>query len=211
MAVREVPAPPSRVPLVVAALLLVVAAIVAISVRAKPSPPVIERTVVQGPPNVILAMHDLARLETASFHVEKVIEITDHQKSLFGMIDAKDALLLVAVGEVVAGVDLQKLEPSAVSADWAQRKVAVTLPLPEVFHARLDNEQTHVYSRSTDTLAKRNEALESKARVAAEQAMRDGAIKGGILDKARAQAERTVRATLRSLGFETITIAFRPQ
>ncbi|MBI2394741.1 MAG: DUF4230 domain-containing protein [Deltaproteobacteria bacterium] len=38
-----------------------------------------------------------------------------------------------------------------------------------------------------------------------------GAIKGGILDKARAQAERTMRATLRSLGFETITIAFRPQ
>jgi hypothetical protein len=203
----HVPSRASWLPIAIAALAVALLAAVWI-LRPKPEAPAAEKIEVRGPPNVILAMHDLAKLETSSFHIEKVIEITEHQKSIFGLVDAKDALLLVAVGEVVAGVDLQKVDPSAVKTDWAKRSVSVTLPLPELFHARLDNAQTHVYSRSTDTLAKRNESLESKARLEAEQAMRDGALKAGILGRARAQAERTVRATLRSLGFEHITIAF---
>jgi hypothetical protein len=203
----EVPARPSRLPwvLVAAAALIVVLVLL----LRKTPPPVTERIEVRGPPDVILAMRDLSKLETSSFHIEKVIEITETQKSVFGLVDAKDALLLVAVGEVVAGVDLEKLDAGSVKSDWAKKTVTVTLPAPEVFHARLDNEATHVYSRSTDTLAKRNEQLESKARAEAEAAMKDGAIKGGILVRARAQAERTVRATLRSLGFDHITVAFR--
>ncbi len=203
----EVPARPSRLPWVLLAVAAVLA-IVLLVIRKTPEP-VTERIEVRGPPDVILAMRDLSKLESSSFHIEKVIEITDTQKSVFGLVDSKDALLLVAVGEVVAGVDLEKMDATSVKSDWAKKTVTVTLPSPEVFHARLDNAATHVYSRTTDSLAKRNEQLESKARAEAESAMREGAIKGGILLKARAQAERTVRATLRSLGFEHITVAFR--
>ena len=203
----EVPARPSRLPWVLLAVAAVLA-IVLLVIRKTPEP-VTERIEVRGPPDVILAMRDLSKLESSSFHIEKVIEITDTQKSVFGLVDSKDALLLVAVGEVVAGVDLEKMDATSVKSDWAKKTVTVTLPSPEVFHARLDNVATHVYSRTTDSLAKRNEQLESKARAEAESAMREGAIKGGILLKARAQAERTVRATLRSLGFEHITVAFR--
>jgi len=202
----EVPARPSRLPWVLLAVAAVLA--VVLLVTRKTPEPVSERIEVRGPPDVILAMRDLSKLETSSFHVEKVIEITDTQKSVFGLVDSKDALLLVAVGEVVAGVDLEKMDATSVKSDWPKKTVIVTLPQPEVFHARLDNAATHVYSRTTDSLAKRNEQLESKARAEAESAMREGAIKGGILLKARAQAERTVRATLRSLGFEHITVAF---
>lgn len=178
-------------------------------VRSKTAPPPPERIEVRGPPDVIVAMHDLAKLETASFHVEKVIEVTDKQQGMWGLIDAKDALLLIAVGEVVAGVDLEKLDGAAVQSDWAKRTVKLTLPAPEIFHARLDNAQTRVYSRSTDTFATRNESLEGKARLEAETSMRDTALKGGILARARAQAERTVRATLRSMGFEQVEVVFR--
>lgn len=196
-----------RLPL---ALLILASAVVVgglLVFRNKPAPPA-ERIEVRGSPDVIVAMRDLSKLETSSFHVEKVIEITDNQKSVWGLVDSKDALLLVAVGEVVAGVDLEKLEGAAVSSDWPKKSVNVTLPAPEIFFSRLDNAATHVYSRSTDTLAKRNENLEARARLEAENSMREAAIKGGILLRARAQAERTVRATLRSLGFEQITIAF---
>lgn len=203
----EVPARPSKLPWIILAALS--AAFVLFLVLRKPPPPVTERVEVRAAPDVILAMRDLAKLESSSFHIEKVIEITDHQKSVLGLVDSKDALLLVAVGEVVAGVDLEKLDAAAVKSDWAKRSVTITLPAPEIFHARLDNNATHVYSRSTDTLAKRNEQLESKARAEAENAMKEGALKGGILGKARAQSERTVRSMLRSLGFEQIQIAFR--
>jgi hypothetical protein len=203
----EVPAR-SKLPIalaILAAAILVAGILIRIN---KPAPPA-EKIEVRGAPDVIVAMRDLAKLETSSFHVEKVIEITEHQKSVFGLVDSKDALLLVAVGEVVAGVDLEKLDNASVKSDWPKKSVNITLPAPEVFHSRLDNAATHVYSRSTDTLAKRNEALEAKARLEAENSMKDAAIKGGILLRARAQAERTVRAQLRALGFEQITIAFR--
>ena len=204
----EVPARASLWPVAIIALAIALVAAVLL-LRSNPAPAAPERVEVRGPPDVILAMRDLAKLETSSFHIEKVIEITETQKSVFGLLDAKDALLLVAVGDVVAGVDLEKLDAAAVKTDWAKKTVSITLPPPELFHARLDNAQTHVYSRNTDALAKRNESLESKARLEAENAMREGALKGGILARARTQAERTVRATLRSLGFEHITIAFR--
>ena len=50
-------------------------------------------------PNVIVAVHDLARLETADYHIERVIELADEQSRLFGLLRAKDALLPLDLGE----------------------------------------------------------------------------------------------------------------
>jgi hypothetical protein len=155
---------------------------------------------------VVLAVRDLSRLESASYHVEKVVELTDAQSKLFGMVEAKDAILLVAVGDVVAGVDLSKLSDADVRADDVAHSVRVTLPAPEVFSASLDEPQTHVYERRTDVLATRNEKLEGLARSEAEKQMRQAAIDEGILARAKANAERTVRGLMRSLGYTTIDV-----
>src|SRR5690348_11010811 len=53
-------------------------------------------TVIRQTPSVITAVKNLARLETASYHVERVIDLRDKQTSLFGMVKAEDAILLVA-------------------------------------------------------------------------------------------------------------------
>jgi hypothetical protein len=157
-------------------------------------------------PNVIVAMRELSRLETESFHMERVIELTDEQTHLFGLLQAKDALLLVAVGDVTAGVDLSKLGDQDVQADWTSKRVHVRLPAPEVLSVAIDNLKTHVVTRSTDTLAERREDLEGKARGEAEATMRSGAIEGGILARARDGGEREIRAMLRSLGFTTVEV-----
>lgn len=157
-------------------------------------------------PTVVLAVRDLARLESASYHVEKVVELTDAQSRLFGLVEAKDAILLVAVGDVVAGVDLSNLSDADVRADDATHSVHLTLPAPEVLSASLDEGQTHVYERRTDVLASRNETLEGMARGEAEKQMRQAAIDEGILARAKANAERTVRGLLRSMGFATIDV-----
>jgi Protein of unknown function (DUF4230) len=157
-------------------------------------------------PSVVLAVRELSRVESASYHMEKVIELTDQQSRLFGMVDAKDAILLVAVGDVVAGVDLSKMTDADVHVDAATDRVHVQLPAPEVFSSALDEAQTHVYERTTDTLAARNEQLEGRARQEAEKQMRQGAIDAGILGRARSSAERAVRGVLRALGFETVEI-----
>jgi hypothetical protein len=161
----------------------------------------------EGPaPPVVLAVHDLSRLEATSFHIEKVVEVTDAQSHLWGLVDAKDKVLLVAVGDVVAGVDLAKVRDQDVTVDAAAHTVRMRLPPAEIFSASLDERATHVYARSTDVLAQRNERLEGEARRTAEEQMRRAAVDAGILERARASAEQTLRALLRSMGYELASI-----
>src|SRR4051812_39894854 len=62
---------------------------------------------VQPTPTVVKSLREISRLETMSLHVEKVIDVKDQQKRLYGLLDTEDALLFVASGEVVIGIDLQ--------------------------------------------------------------------------------------------------------
>lgn len=167
------------------------------------------RTEVRPTPDVLLAVKSLARLETQSFHLERVVDLTDHEAHVFGLVPAKDSILLVAVGDVVAGVDLQGLTPADVSTDWTAKRAVLHLPPPSVFSATLDEKATRVYSRTTDLLAVRHEDLEDRARTEAVRSMEKAAIDRGILDHARADAERALTGLLRSLGFTEVQIVWQ--
>ncbi len=112
----------------------------------------------------------------------------------------------MAVGDVVAGVDLAKVRPEDVHGDSTTRSIQVRMPAPEIISSTLDERATHVYSRSTDTLAARSEQLEGQARRTAEETMRKAAIDAGVLERARASADRTVRALLHSFGYDRVDL-----
>ena len=158
---------------------------------------------------MIVAIEDLARLETTSFHVERVIDLVARQRQLFGLVEAEDAILLVAGGDITAGVDLTKMRDGDVVVDLETMSATVTLPPPEIFAARLDNERTYVHTRDTDALARRDPHLETRARREAERTLRESALEGGILDRARANAETAIRTLVRSMGYDTVTIRWR--
>ncbi len=166
-------------------------------------------TVVRPTPDVLVAVRDLARLESASFHMERVIDLTDKQSKLWGLVTTEDAILLVAVAEVTAGVDLQKLTAKDVVVDPARRTARIELPAAEVLHAALDNEKTYVHSRKTGTLADRHENLESRARREAEKTLVDSAREAGILNRASDNARRTVEALVHSLGYDKVEVTVR--
>jgi hypothetical protein len=160
-------------------------------------------------PNVVLAVRALARLETVDFHMERVVELTDQQSHLFGLVQSQDAILLVAVGDVVAGVDLAKLTQADVDADAVGRSVRVRAPGPEIFSATLDNERTHVVIRATDRLATRREDLEGMARREAESRLKGAATEAGILARAAENGERAIESLLRSMGYQQIQITWK--
>jgi hypothetical protein len=163
----------------------------------------------QALPDVITQVRELSRLEGVSFHVERVIDLKDKQQSMFGLVESEDAILLVASGDVVAGIDLGRLKPEDVAVSADRRSVTIKLPHAEIFSARLDNERTFVHTRKTDLLAQRKESLETEARQAAEKTLRSAAEEGGILKRADESVARTVRALVKSLGFETVKVDFR--
>jgi hypothetical protein len=162
----------------------------------------------QALPDVITQVRELSRLEGVSFHVERVIDLKDKQQSMFGLVESEDAILLVASGDVVAGIDLGRLKPEDVVVSADRRSVTIKLPHAEIFSARLDNERTFVHTRKTDLLAQRKESLETEARQAAEKTLRSAAEEGGILKRADESVSRTVRALVKSLGFETVKVDF---
>jgi hypothetical protein len=166
-------------------------------------------TVVRPTPDVLLAVRDLARLESASFHMERVIDLSDKQSKLWGMLTTEDAILLVAVAEISAGIDLQKLTAADVVVDPARRTARINLPAPEVLHAALDNDKTYVHSRNTGTLAERRENLETRARKEAERTLIESARQAGLLSRAGANARRTVEALVHSLGYDKVEVSVR--
>lgn len=161
--------------------------------------------------SVVTAMRDLARLEGASYHVERVIDIRDHQSRLFGLVEGDDAVLLVAAGDVVAGVDLTQMTADDVQVDPEARRAILALPPPEVFSARLDNERTFVHTRDTDVFATRSETLETRARQEAESTLRAAAIDSGILARAQVNVARTLEALVGSLGYREVEVRWREE
>ena len=167
-------------------------------------------TIVRPTPNVLVAVKDLARLESASFHMERVIDLSDKQSHLFGLVQSEDAILLVAVADVSAGVDLQQLQAADIVAEPAAKRVTITLPAPEVFHAELDNAKTYVHARHTGALAARKENLETRARQEAERSLIEAALQAGILNRAAQNAQRAVEGLVRGLGYSEVEVKVRP-
>jgi hypothetical protein len=172
-------------------------------------PPAPSVVVVRPTPDVVTAIRDLAQLASAEYHVERVIDLTEKQQKLFGLVETQDSILLIASGQVVAGVDLKQLGPRDVVANPETRRVEITLPAPRILSSRLDNQRTYVHSRTTDLLATRKEELETRARQEAERSIVEAAKEQGILERAKGNAQRSVEGLLRSLGYEQIRVTVK--
>ena len=197
------------VTLVVGGLLLAGVAGGAVAGRfTAPEAPPAKTQVLYRSPAVVTAIQRLARLETARFHMERVIDLKSKQKLLMGLVDAEDAILLVAAADVTAGIDLGKLRDEDVVVDREAGRVKVALPAPEVFDAVLDEKHTYVYDRDTDVLADRDGDLETKARRLAVDDLTEAARRAGLLDLAREQGRKTMVSLIRSLGYEEVEVTF---
>lgn len=158
---------------------------------------------------VVRELRSLSRLETSSLHVEKIVELKDHQKRLHGLVDADDAILFVAAGEVVVGVDLSRLADGDVKSDPKTGIAYVELPAPEVLSTLFDETRSYVHSRSTDVLARRNEGLEGAARREALAAFAAAGRDPRALEAAKAQAERQLRSLARAWGARDLVVTWK--
>jgi len=157
-------------------------------------------TIIPDPVSIIHEIRSLARLETIQYSVEKVITADSGQeelKTLFG-----DKLLFVAHGEVIAGIDLEKIGLEDVKLDG--KVITIKLPPAEILITRLDNEKSYVYDRQTGLLVRQNMELETRARQTAEQEIYKTALEDGILKQAQSNAENYLDRLIRSMGYEEV-------
>jgi hypothetical protein len=157
-------------------------------------------TIIPDPVSIIHEVRSLARLETIQYSVEKVITADSGREDLTALFG--DKLLFVAHGEVIAGMDLEKIRQEDVTLSG--KIVTVKLPVAEVLVTRLDNQKSYVYDRQTGLLVKQTVNLETLARQSAEQEILKTAIEDGILKQAQTNAENYLDRLIRSLGYEEV-------
>ncbi len=154
-------------------------------------------------PTVVRQIQQLQRLETVSYTMDKIIS-GEHDNQYLPKFLAGDRLLLVVHGEVIAGVELTKLQPSDVAVNG--RNLSIHLPAAEVFTTRIDNGKTRVYSRDTGLFSSPDPNLESEVRQEAERQLEQAALEDGILKSANQNARNTISSMLKGFGFSQVEL-----
>jgi len=154
-------------------------------------------TIIPDPVTYIHEIRALARLETIQYSVEKVItgEMGGGTfETFFG-----DKILFVGHGTVIAGIDMEKLQPEHMR--FENGVLTVNLPPAEIFVATLDNDKSYVYDRQTGLLTKPDPNLETLVRQKAEEEILKAALEDGILEQAQTNAEAYLFKFFAALGF----------
>jgi Protein of unknown function (DUF4230) len=149
-------------------------------------------------PTVVEQVRKLARLESVSYTMDKMVS-GDRENRILPAFLTGDKILLEVHGEALAGVDLGLLASNDV---WVNGKtVHIHLPPAQIFTVALDDQKTHVYSRTTGILVPVDPSLEGEVREQAVESLRQSALQAGILGKAQQNACSTVTKLLLGLGF----------
>ena len=154
-------------------------------------------TIIPDPITYINEIRALARLETIQYSIEKVItgEMGGGTfDTFFG-----DKILFVGHGTVIAGIDMDKLQPEHMR--YENGVLTVKLPPTEIFIATLDNDKSYVYDRQTGILTKPDPNLETLVRQKAEEEILKAALEDGILEQAQTNAEAYLLKFFNALGF----------
>ena len=157
-------------------------------------------TILPDPVTIVHEVRSLARLETIKFSLEKIITAETRQGFFEWLVG--DRLIFVAHGEVIAGIDLDKLDPENLTVRG--NVLYVDLPAPEIFVVALDNEQSYIYDRETGLFTHGEVNLETEARRAAEIEIEKSALEDGILELAARNAESFLDRLFRDLGYPEV-------
>ena len=154
-------------------------------------------------PVVVEGVRELDRLATVRVTESIIVTRESASENALDRLFSGEKVLLVAAGNVEAGVDLADLGEDDVEV--RDDTVTIRLPEPEVLSASLDEDETQVYDRDYSPLNLRpDDDLVEEARATAEERIEAAARENGILDTAETNAEDSIRAFVQSLGFNEV-------
>lgn len=157
-------------------------------------------------PPVVLGIRQLNELATVEYTTQVVVT-EEENPGIFELLPLPEwltgeQLLLVAVGEVEAGIDLGELGPDEVRI--VGETVIVDLPDARILGSSLDEDKTRLYDRDRGLLIGGNDQLIEEARRDAEDEIVETARENGILAKAQNNAEASIRTLVISFGYDEV-------
>lgn len=153
-------------------------------------------------PVVVEGVRDLNQLATVQW-TESVPVTRRNGGNAFERLFSGEEVIVVAAGEVEAGVDLADIGRDDVQV--RNDSVTIRLPEPQILSASLNEERTRVYDWDYSLLNLRpDDALVEEARARAEERIESAARENDILATAERNAEDSIRAFATSLGFREV-------
>lgn len=163
------------------------------------------------PVTIVREINDMARLETASVSLEKLVTAKQNDDVLWGALG--ETMIFVAYGDVIAGVDMAKIEIGDLQV-VDPITVMVNLPETEILVTRLDNERSYVADRDTGLLlsvfGNSDPQLETQVRQVAEREILTAALAGDLMQRADVNAHQYMQEFLVGLGFENVIFTDGP-
>jgi hypothetical protein len=148
---------------------------------------------------ILQEVENLGRLELVRYNFKELIELNEKNKPYLGVFDVPDSrVVVISQGEAVGCIDLTKMGEQDIRLQGDT--VLVRLPEPELCYYKLDMENTRIYSIEKQVYFKEESELAQKALRLAERQMRDAALKSGILEQTRQNAETMLRPLLEKVG-----------
>ena len=175
-----------------------------------PSLPEVIETVKEPEPyqNLSLAMIDSIHAMSALTTVEYTEHTTIEKGTDASWLDwaRGDTIVMLAVADIGAGVDLADLEVDSFTVEPRSGAVQLRLPPATIHYYSLDNDATTVFDRKTGLFTHGNAQLESEARRIAEHYLLDQAIAEGILGDAERNAMTLIKSFLLSVGYTEVIV-----
>lgn len=154
----------------------------------------------------------LAQLATVRFNYANVVNSQIDMPSLLAGLYG-ESLVMVAVGHVDAGIDLDALTEDALIFDESTNTLTVYLPAPQLLDCFLNENQSYIVERTSGIFAAPSPTLDTSSRRYAVQQFRDKALEDGILTQAQTETETVLSEFLALFTTETspqIKIEFAP-
>lgn len=153
---------------------------------------------------VLEEIEKMGRLELVRYNFKEITELNERNKRYLGLFDVPDSrVVVISHGEAVGCIDLQKIRERDIRLQ-GDSLVMVRLPEPELCYYKLDMENTRIYSVEKQVYYKKEAALMERALRLAEREMRDAALRSGILEQARENAESILKPLLENISGRSV-------
>lgn len=158
------------------------------------------------PTPIVVGWKELGYLTTVQYTLQTVVEV-EREKVIIGPISSKDKVLLLAVGNVQAGIDVSHLSENNVTINGTSARL--TLPRAQITSVELLPNETKIYDSNRGWFQSDYAGIEVEALNEARRQLEGWAInRVDIYDQAETLARLQLTDFLRQLGFEEIDITF---
>ena len=176
--------------------------------------PFATRQVDRSQPVLLKAIEDLAVYKAASGSFQVVVDLEEGSRGIPLLIKGQRTLF-VAGGSVDAEVDFSGLKGDAIKVSPDGQRVEITLPRARLTPARVDPDQSRVFSRERGLLDRLGSVLsdtptsERELYRLAQAKMQAAAVESDLVAVAERNTRAMLEGMLRSLGYREVAVTFR--